>query len=357
MNDATTSLLTEHFSYTPLVSVPSALRLQVQLHESENPPLKENRPADQLPQSLIDDIINSINNLIYQAISSLESGLLATPPERLGFAHDTNGAVIHEADEDGNIIYPEAKLEIENGLHQLETLLEANVDKAFDKFEIYVLRNILTVPEDLLSWVKLKHYEGLSFDSSPNTPTPETIQAQRKKLLETRKLNRSLQDERARNDAVISQLKSILSTVESSKPDDAEPPKATDTLDLSFLTSNPAARQLRVGVDAGSKSKHAPLTTNTAFILSQLPALQATLTQIRPKLAALPGSAEQMEAKTKRDERKEYIESRIRLHLERAGQLTMGDDGNPVVAGRRIDISEAHALENVASMLTQDKSA
>ena len=57
------------------------------------------------------------------------------------------------------MVYPEAKLELENGLHQLETLLEANVDKAFDKFEIYVLRNILTVPEDLLSWVRLKHYE------------------------------------------------------------------------------------------------------------------------------------------------------------------------------------------------------
>lgn len=32
----------------------------------------------------------------------------------------------------------------------------------------------------------------------------------------------------------------------------------------------------------------------------------------------------------------------------------MGDDGNPVVAGRRIDISEAHALENVANMLMQE---
>lgn len=112
-----------------------------------------------LLQSLIDDIINSINNLIYQAISGLETSLIATPPERLGFAHATNGSTIPETDEDGNVLYPEAKLELENGLHQLETLLEANVDKAFDKFEIYLLRNILTVPEDLLSWVRLKHYE------------------------------------------------------------------------------------------------------------------------------------------------------------------------------------------------------
>ncbi|KAJ5458659.1 hypothetical protein N7475_010047 [Penicillium sp. IBT 31633x] len=325
MNDATTSLLTEHFSYTPL--------------------------------SLIDDIINSINNLIYQAISSLESGLLNTPPERLGFSHDSSGPSIAETDEDGNVIYPEAKLEIENGLHQLETLLEANVDKAFDKFEIYVLRNILTVPGDLLPWVRLKHYDGLSFGSSPDTPTPETIHAQRKKLAETKKLNRSLKEERARNDAVISQLQSILSTVKSAKVDGVPKTITNIPVDLSFLTSSPAARQLRVGVDAGPNAKPTPLTTNTTFILSQLPALQTTLAQLRPKLASLPNATVPMETKTKRDERKEYIESRIRLHLERAGQLAMGDDGNPVVAGRRIDIREAHALESVANMLTQDKSA
>lgn len=84
--------------------------------------------------------------------------------------------------------------------------------------------------------------------------------------------------------------------------------------------------------------------------------MQTTLEQLRPKLAGLPNATVPMETKSKRDERKEYIESRIRLHLERAGQLAMGDDGNPVVAGRRIDIREAHALESVANMLTQDKS-
>lgn len=361
----------------PTFSNASALRWRCAAARLGPTPRKQY--ADPTFQSLIDDIINSINNLIYQAISSLESGLLATPPERLGFAHGSNGSTIPETDEEGNIIYPEAKLEIENGLHQLETLLEANVDKAFDKFEIYVLRNILTVPEDLLFWVRLKHYEvggsrlwasfcmcsccdadtlatqGLSFTPSPDTPTPETIQHLRKKLLETRKLNRALKDESARNNAVITQLKSILSTVESAKPEGNGEDKTIKPLDLSFLTSSPAARQLRVGVDAGTQTKHTPLTTHTTFILSQLPALQATLENLRPKLASLPQSVEQMEAKSKRDDRKAYIESRIRLHLERAGQLAMGDDGNPVVAGRRIDTSEAHALENVANMFTQER--
>jgi hypothetical protein len=188
MNDATTSLLTEHFSYTPLVSLslsqsglttPRCIQRQRRrprcARHSETHPLR-NQLANPVFafQSLIDDIINSINNLIYQAISSLESGLLATPPERLGFGHASNGSTIPDTDEDGNVVYPEAKLEIENGLHQLETLLEANVDKAFDKFEIYVLRNILTVPEDLLFWVRLKHYEvggSLRFSSPVWTST------------------------------------------------------------------------------------------------------------------------------------------------------------------------------------------
>lgn len=76
------------------------------------------------------------------------------------------------------------------------------------------------------------------------------------------------------------------------------------------------------------------------------------LKQLRPKLASLPKASEAAEKDTKRDERKEYIESRIKLHLERAGQLALGTNGDPVVAGRRIDISEAHALEAVTSMLT-----
>ncbi|KAL2001816.1 hypothetical protein VTN02DRAFT_1191 [Thermoascus thermophilus] len=326
MNDATTSLLTEHFSYTPL--------------------------------SLIDDIINSINNLIYQAISSLESGLLNTPPERLGFAHANNSSTIPDTDADGNIEYPEARLEIENGLHQLETLLEATVDKAFDKFEIYVLRNILTVPEDLVDWVRLGHYEGLQFGNlGPNAPTPESISLQRKKLHETRKLQRALKQEYARNEAILSQLRSVLSGAQSAatkqptggEKSETEGPSAETSLpDLSFLTRDPAAIQLRVGNGTN------PLTTNTTFILSQLPALRAMLEQLRPKLATLPKSADEMGLDAKKEERRQYIESRIRLHLERAGELAMGE-GNTVVAGRRIRGSEAQALESVTEMLMDDQ--
>jgi kinetochore protein Mis12/MTW1 len=109
-------------------------------------------------QSLIDDIINSVNELVYQGISSLENGLFSTPPEKLGFGPAAHGNASGSTSDDGPE-YPDAKQEIEEGLHKLETLLESTVDKNFDRFEIYVLRNILSVPEDLTSWIRLSHYE------------------------------------------------------------------------------------------------------------------------------------------------------------------------------------------------------
>ena len=63
--------------------------------------------------------------------------------------------------------HPDAKDEIENGVHQLETLLEATVDKTFDKFEIYTLRNILTVDAGVASWMRLGHYEVSLFFPLP----------------------------------------------------------------------------------------------------------------------------------------------------------------------------------------------
>ena len=95
---------------------------------------------------------------MYQGISSLENGLFSTPPEKLGFSPAAYDSASGPTSNDGPE-YREAKQEVEEGLHKLETLLESTVDKNFDRFEIYVLRNILSVPEDLAGWIRLSHYE------------------------------------------------------------------------------------------------------------------------------------------------------------------------------------------------------
>ena len=162
-----------------------------------------------------------------------------------------------------------------------------------------------------------------------------------------------LRQESARNEAVLAQLRSILSpsidgdNSSATQQQQQSSSIATDLPNLSFLLNDPIAKRLNVGDEAAAPN-HTPLTTNTTFILSQLPALRALLVDLRPKLAAL---SQREVTDPKRDERKEYIDSRTRLHLERAGELGgSAGEGHGVVKGRRVDGKEVKAVEDVAGM-------
>ena len=61
-------------------------------------------------------------------------------------------------------------------MHKLETLLQSTVDKNFDKLEIFVLRNILSVDEELAPWVQLSHYEVGSLRVLAFPPAVEGLQ-------------------------------------------------------------------------------------------------------------------------------------------------------------------------------------
>jgi kinetochore protein Mis12/MTW1 len=87
----------------------------------------------------------------YKAVDAVDAGLLGAPISSLGF--------VAGKDETETSVEARSKDEIENGVHQFETLLGASIDKNFDKVEIYALRSILAIPEELRDWVRLKHYE------------------------------------------------------------------------------------------------------------------------------------------------------------------------------------------------------
>ncbi|EKG12443.1 Centromere protein Mis12 [Macrophomina phaseolina MS6] len=283
-----------------------------------------------------------INELINRAVDAVEAGLLETPPSRLGFAAKAAAeGTIPDTDGEGNALFPDARREIEEGVHQLETLLEATVDKNFDKLEIYLLRNVLTVPEELVPWVRLPHYHDLqlpnatgssssssSSNSPPYQPTPESVQALRRKVHETNKLHTALRAEKARNNALLAQLRGLLAGGAASKTkaepassspqatrhsaglaDDAAAaasssssaaaaPAAQPPPTLAFLESAPAARKLGIALlsDGAGVNKNGgkqPLKENTAFALQQLKALKEALETLRPKIEGLaqPGGA------------------------------------------------------------------
>lgn len=115
-----TALLTEHFGFPPIV--------------------------------LIDEVINAVNAIMYTCLKAMEEFLRKTQKELRGL----------ESDEEEN----KDPDEIDIGTAKLETLLESHVDKNFDKFELYTLRNIFTIPQDLVEegWIRLKHHDGIDFN-------------------------------------------------------------------------------------------------------------------------------------------------------------------------------------------------
>lgn len=105
----TTALMTEHLGYPPI--------------------------------SLLDDIINCVNDILYKCTNAMEKYLLRK-------------SVVNGTD------YSE---EIRVGIAQLETLLEHSVDRNFDRLELYVLRNVLRIPEELIlsNVFRLKHQKNM----------------------------------------------------------------------------------------------------------------------------------------------------------------------------------------------------
>ncbi|CAG97893.1 MIND complex subunit MTW1 [Kluyveromyces lactis] len=138
-----TSLLTEHLGYPPI--------------------------------SLVDDIINAVNEIMYKCTNAMEKYLMQR-----------------------NIIgKKDFSDEIKIGTAKLESLLENSVDKNFDKLELYVLRNILSIPSDLLeeNRFRLLHHEKLVLtDSATRAHTDTSIEQKLQEIERQYQLNVMLRD-------------------------------------------------------------------------------------------------------------------------------------------------------------------
>ncbi|GAM90727.1 hypothetical protein ANO11243_087720 [Dothideomycetidae sp. 11243] len=318
-----TALLTEHFRYTPL--------------------------------TLLDDIINTVNELVFQAVNEIEDSLLNTDSETLGFTK-TEG--VSDADCDAT-----ARTEVEAGIVQLESLLNATIDKNFDKLEIYTLRNLLTVSnvkedEGLENWVMLDHYRQLDHPehTSVDDSALEALNTLRKRVQETEKLHRALKAEVARNEALLARVRPLGIEAQTSSRQSTggidqsftstASATAQDQASFSFLSSTPAASEMEIV----AKRESQPLTQNTKFTLSQLTALRKLLDELRPHLSALPKPGTGSEGQRTRDA---YIETQTRKAISRNGIQPGKNDGDAaaLAAGRDVSADEVKALEMVAAAL------
>lgn len=343
-----------------------------------------------LIQSLLDDIINTVNVLADRALDSVERLLLSIPPQKLGFvAAPVNGKKQRSRNADpvtaaAPDLPPEeaAKLEIENGTHQLETLLNASIDKNFDIFELYVMQNILTVRPHDQPFMRLTHYEGLDIaatsaqpqqpDQHSDKPTPESITALRRRLQASQKLNAVLEAEKARNDALLQRLRGVLGVAQDGVAGDTVKTEGGNVSREDGSRGGPFGF-LRDKGGLEESGGDQPITTTTEFTLSQLQALRSLSSSLRtllPKLAPPTDSDAEMDVDADggsssasnranrpwRRQRAEYIESSSRKFLETAAGLELGPDGEVRDGewqgeGRGLSKGEVEGLEKVVAIL------
>lgn len=274
--------------------------------------------------------------------------------------------------ENGNPVFPEAKLEIEEGVLKLETLMENAVDKNFDKLEIYTLRNILCLrrDEDVAEWIRLGHYENVNISSLDSNINRKMLHSLRRKLQETQKLHVALLAEKTRNEAQIQRLRALLQPSEPLKrePRNSTSPtkanRANKDAPFAFLTQTPAAQDLGVQalplpsngpLIANDMGTRTPLTIHTTFTTSELPHLRQLLASLKPHLAtkALPTRSDGEKEELAR-QRKIYIESQSKRVLERRG-INTSDGVDGAVEGQRVRSEEVRGLESIVQGLGRGK--
>lgn len=283
----------------------------------------------------------------------MEQLLTSIPPHKIGFT----GA------KDGQQSIPPAevaKLEIENGTHQLETLLNAAIDKNFDLFELYTMQNILAVRPEDRPFMRLSHYQRLDFSTAPDRPTTDSITALRRRVQASQKLNIALDSERARNEALLKKLRTVIggAVFNGVKREEGTDERQSSSV-FKFLKD-------RGDLEAGSVDQ--PLSTTTEFTLSQLQALRTLSTSLRKIIPDLLPNDEGDEVsrrassvrKSWRRDRVEYVEGSSRKYLEKVGGLELGRqgevrDGEWQGEGRALSRSEVEGLEKVVTVLERDK--
>ena len=286
---------------------------------------------------MIDDIINTINAIVYRAIQALESGLLATDPHQLGFRPTSSHATpppstaTTDADADADADAT-ARLEIEEGVHRIETLLEARVDREFDRLEIYALRNILCVEPGLERWVRLAHHEELALPLPADAPTPPALTALRRRLRATQKLNLALEGEFAANAALLAALRETLGHV----AQDGKGGVHTET-----TTGNVPSRQAFSFLRGST-----PQFPAAAFAASQLPALRLLVGRLKERMTGMDGVLKFTGGQA-REERRKYIDNTV----QRVVKEKVGAEAEVEGVGERRGIEELKSLESIVEHL------
>ncbi|EMR11048.1 hypothetical protein PNEG_00647 [Pneumocystis murina B123] len=180
------------------------------------------------PLSLIDDVINTINTLLYKAVGAIEQYMQHLPPSMI------------------------SEKEIDEGVQQVETFLENAIDRNFDAFELYALRNIFMVPENIRGWIRLRHQMDVDFSKSEQDfeKIKSEISLLKNKINMAYKVLHTLKNEDLLNQSILQQLRDF-------------------TKQLAFLS------------DISKEHEVKPLPETVEFLVNQTLTLQSLLNSLQ----------------------------------------------------------------------------
>lgn len=267
---ANLELLTEHFGYPPL--------------------------------SFIDDIINAVNEVSYQATAGLERFVASVQAS----TQDT-----------------------EQAMHQVETLMEAAIDRNFDMFELFALRNVFNIPAGpegpdgpTTLHVALTHHKGL--DLSVTKEQEEQFDSQLQQMREKLATARAFQALLRKHQSRLAQRRAKIENVQKH---------------LGFL------------VDEARKVNVYPIQSTEMLLSDQLTAAHSLLLDLGSKISFEGGDAAIAKIISNQGtERARYINRMVsrKVNLGFAG---MSADSLQAEADRMQDVGRLQDLEALESML------
>ena len=234
------------------------------------------------------------------------------------------------------------------------------------------MQNLLCVQAADRGWMRLAHYEGLEFDrllsedddaeGDGDGVSVEGLGGLRRRVQASLVLNAALVEEKKRNEELVRGLCGVLGLVNDAGVKVEEGKEESKGAPLGFLRERHALSSV------GDAQK--PVETTAAFILSQMPSLQALSTSLRGLAPTLRESAAQGEAEDGgqgsgsgssrvgawRKDRVEYVETLTKKHLENSRGLELGEqgevrDGEWQGDGRKMTMAEVEGLERVTALL------
>ncbi|ODV61236.1 MIND complex subunit MTW1 [Ascoidea rubescens DSM 1968] len=126
------------------------------------------------PISVIDDIFNAVNELMAKCVDAISNYLIQSSLKFNLTEFDNNLKNNSNSTNSSKNFKSQLKSQIQDeidiGTAKLETLLESSIDKSFDIFELYTLRNIFNIDSNLIdnNYLILNHHKSLKSFNKKN---------------------------------------------------------------------------------------------------------------------------------------------------------------------------------------------